>query len=198
MTRAGRPSGTHTQAVRVLRLAIDLVEPRTLGSLARAYRVSERTIRRDLAALSQVYEIRCIADAGGAMAYEVGTIRRRDAERIWRVRYEDDAEARFAAWREDFADGSMVWHARADGWTGTSVGLTERGAVTAAAGWSSRGVVEILAPNEISREELRAAEREACAKLCDEVSAACDESRMSEAADRCAEKIRARGKDGTP
>lgn len=53
----GRPAGEYTQAVRVLRLVQMLDKPRTLVELADALRVSDRTMRRDLAVVGQVYEL---------------------------------------------------------------------------------------------------------------------------------------------
>lgn len=50
----GRPAGSHTQAVRVLRMVQMLDKPRTLVDLADALRVSDRTVRRDLEVIATV------------------------------------------------------------------------------------------------------------------------------------------------
>lgn len=50
----GRPAGTHTQAVRVLRLVGLLDAPRTLGELAALLEVTDRTVRRDLDVIASV------------------------------------------------------------------------------------------------------------------------------------------------
>jgi hypothetical protein len=53
----GRPAGTHTQAVRVLRMVEMLDAPRTLGELATLLEVSERTVRRDLGVVGKVMSL---------------------------------------------------------------------------------------------------------------------------------------------
>lgn len=53
----GRPAGTHTQAVRVLRLWAELLEWRDIHELAERLGVHARTVRRDLAALARVVEL---------------------------------------------------------------------------------------------------------------------------------------------
>lgn len=54
VNRPGRPAGTYTQAGRVLRLWVELVEWQTIPDLACELEVCERTVRRDLAALHAV------------------------------------------------------------------------------------------------------------------------------------------------
>lgn len=50
----GRPSGSHTQAVRVLRMVEMLYVTRTLPELAELLDVSARTVRRDLDVICKV------------------------------------------------------------------------------------------------------------------------------------------------
>lgn len=50
----GRPAGTHTQAVRVLRMVEVLYVSRTPPELATLLGVSVRTVRRDLAVIGKV------------------------------------------------------------------------------------------------------------------------------------------------
>ena len=49
--RPGRPAGGYTQVARVLRMWVELREWATIADLACELDVSERTVRRDLAAL---------------------------------------------------------------------------------------------------------------------------------------------------
>lgn len=51
VNRPGRPAGTYSQLGRVLRLWVELREWATIAELACELEVSERTVRRDLAAL---------------------------------------------------------------------------------------------------------------------------------------------------
>ena len=52
--RVGRPAGEYTQLARVWRMWVELTEWQSIADLAWELDVSERTVRRDLAALHEV------------------------------------------------------------------------------------------------------------------------------------------------
>lgn len=74
---------------------------------------------------------------------------------------------------------------------------TQREAVTRAVALAFPSITEILAPGEPTRAEAVAAERERCARLCDEVADECEGwdgyDGEPTVAKRCAAKIRAGG-----
>lgn len=69
MKHTGRPSGTATQAERVLRLARDLAVPTAIDTLARRHDVTPRTIRRDLDVLDAVLGVDRSTDDDGVACF---------------------------------------------------------------------------------------------------------------------------------